>query len=341
MNLLQSLAQRATASRAEVTPRVPALFEPAPLALTPTEGVGAPSSRRRAAVVLDDPGVGHLPVHPAGPDPDPPEWKGQIDSATPSDVSEPISAPPLPRGTQAEQATAVDPAPGVRARRRSPISYARTAVADPPPVTATVARTAAAPVAEDGATARPVLSDPAAPVAAVSSPSGPGAAGRAAPFQAPVVVAGLAAALPVATAGPAPSSPAQTSVGQTGRRAPRRPAPSPHSDAPTPERPDQGVRSPAAVRIIDADAHHPPAPLLAAPPPLRRPAAFAPPSASSADDRGAEPAPAPTVSVTIGRIDVRAVADSGVLTPAQLERAARRALSLEEYLRQRSRGRGA
>jgi hypothetical protein len=106
------------------------------------------------------------------------------------------------------------------------------------------------------------------------------------------------------------------------------PAPEPRSGPPPAPRPDDAV-PPAATEHTSSPPLEPR--VQPAVPEAEGPS----PERSSADGRDAAEA-APVIRVTIGRIDVRAVAE--VPPPSSARRPAAPRLSLDEYLRERARG---
>ena len=96
---------------------------------------------------------------------------------------------------------------------------------------------------------------------------------------------------------------------------------------------DQGLLVPAPVRVAP-----PMSPVFPVAPTARAgaPAAPAVPGATAAPGAVAAPAPAPTIHVTIGRVEVRATAPS---TPQRKPRPAPAVMSLDEYLDRNAGGR--
>jgi hypothetical protein len=360
---LHVLAQRAIAVRPQVAPRVAALFEPI-----------NPGSPTVVADVSADP---ILPTTPerSGPSGRWPEAAGPVERDAPEDAAahpaapaasrasttvaepvrprdEPVAAAPRRQARSAalpqadDEAAVPGGAPSAPVRARHPSPPGDRATHTPPTGPAGADRHLVAPAPA------PTGEPPPGVRATVVTPGGLGQ-GPGAPHPRPAtpqpearstrrgrtrVRGGGDDGVPVRSGAP-PRGPEGTS--RTGDGAARRtpspdPAPPPAS-APSDEH--LGVMQAPEVGPVRLSSEHrgTPRPVLAPETPIRPPLRYG--RTSPPPVPAAEPAPTPSVSVTIGRIEVRAVTDATpAARPARAERAAARAVSLEEYLQQRSRG---
>lgn len=315
MNLLRTLAERATAIVPEVAPRLPSLFEPT------TAYLAAESEADVEVVAVEPPAPAPARRISAMPQPETPD----DDGVGPRDPVEEPSSPDRPhtedrpsRWPETRSPTSDGAAPGAL-----PVSRAR-------------AERRPEPAGEIGRPGSPV---------SVASPAPTGPAG--APDRSEVAAASTTAGTPVVSRPPSDDlPPARRRQPGPQRHVPPRGVPSrPElrsgaADRPMPPR-GEAVAEPVEGRdrLPAAPAPEQAAPVLAAPSPVRSPIPLPPPGPPASEDRSPEPAPGPSVSVTIGRIDIRAITDPPA-APRPPERSAPR-LGLEEYLRQRSGGRRA
>lgn len=207
-----------------------------------------------------------------------------------------------------------------------------------------------APAAASAPPPRPAVTEPqpprapAAPLPVTSRASAerapaPAAARRPDPQPSPP-----SAPRPAAASGPLPAPDLRSSPAASARapdappRTTNTPLPVSAKPAPAaePARPWQQAAQ-AVVRTLAGDARVPRAAPVASSGAIQSP----PPATRRAMRAAARPAPppaAPPVQVTIGRIEVRAIAGTSATAPVRATRAAAPRLSLDDYLRSRSAG---